>query len=484
MYPKVLISTLTLFLTVLFCNAQVDSIETTLFKIPDKFFSQTSSKIDKYNNRLTGKTNKTLEKLARWENKIKTLLDKTSPATSAKLFGNNQLTFNVLLQKIKQGETISQNYKAQYNSYRDKLTTGLKYIEQQKTGLEEKYIKPAQKLQQKLESLENDVAQTEIIEKFITERKKQLLEELIKQLGKNKYLAKINKEAYYYSETLRNYKEIFNDRKKAEQTALGLIEKVPAFKEFFRKNSMLSSMFKVPLSTSNPSASLAGLQTRDQVTNLIQQQIASGGPNAMAEVKQNIQKAQAELNKLKDKILKMGGNSSNANIPDFKPNTQKTKTFAQRLEYGFNLQFDRSSSLLPSAANFGLSIGYKLNDKSIIGIGGSYRLGMGRIDKIEFSYEGAGIRSYLDWKLKKQFYLSGGFEMNHYPSVKGLSANTINGVKPLDSWQQSGLLGVSKKFPMKTKFTKGAKLQLLWDFLHRQHIPVSQALLFRIGYNF
>ena len=129
MYPKVLISTLTLFLTVLFCNAQVDSIETTLFKIPDKFFSQTSSKIDKYNNRLTGKTNKTLEKLARWENKIKTLLDKTSPATSAKLFGNNQLTFNVLLQKIKQGETISQNYKAQYNSYRDKLTTGLKYIE-------------------------------------------------------------------------------------------------------------------------------------------------------------------------------------------------------------------------------------------------------------------------------------------------------------------------------------------------------------------
>jgi hypothetical protein len=102
------------------------------------------------------------------------------------------------------------------------------------------------------------------------------------------------------------------------------------------------------LSTSNPSASLAGLQTRDQVTNLIQQQIASGGPNAMAEVKQNLQKAQAELNKLKDKILKMGGNSSSANIPDFKPNTQKTKTFAQRLEYGFNLQFDRSSSLLPS----------------------------------------------------------------------------------------------------------------------------------------
>ena len=76
MYPKVQISTLTLFLTVLFCNAQVDSIETTLFKIPDKFFSQTSSKIDKYNNRLTGKTNKTLEKLARWENKIKRYLIK------------------------------------------------------------------------------------------------------------------------------------------------------------------------------------------------------------------------------------------------------------------------------------------------------------------------------------------------------------------------------------------------------------------------
>ncbi|QQS63085.1 MAG: hypothetical protein IPO46_00250 [Chitinophagaceae bacterium] len=57
MYPKVLISTLSLILAVLLCHAQADSIEATILKIPDKFFSQTGNKIDKYSKRITGKTN-------------------------------------------------------------------------------------------------------------------------------------------------------------------------------------------------------------------------------------------------------------------------------------------------------------------------------------------------------------------------------------------------------------------------------------------
>ena len=150
---------------------------------------------------------------------------------------------------------------------------------------------------------------------------------------------------------------------------------------------------------------------------------------------QNLQGAQAELNKLKDKVLQAGGSGSEANIPNFKPNTQKSKTFSQRLEYGGNFQFVKSTSIMPSAADIALSVGYKLNDKSIIGIAGSYKMGLGTI-QLNITHQGVGLRSFIDWKLKKQFFVTGGFEMNYNTQFKNITQ-----LKYYDDWQQAGLVG-------------------------------------------
>jgi hypothetical protein len=157
----------------------------------------------------------------------------------------------------------------------------------------------------------------------------------------------------------------------------------------------------------------------------------------------------------------------------------KTKTFKQRLEYGSNFQFAKPNSLLPTTADIALSIGYKLNDKSIAGIGASYKMGLGSIQHISITHQGIGLRSFIDWKLKKQFFVSGGFEMNHNAAFKN-----IEQLKTFDAWQQAGLVGLTKKVKMKTKLVKGTKLQLLYDLLANQHVPVSQPVVFRIGYNF
>jgi hypothetical protein len=75
-------------------------------------------------------------------------------------------------------------------------------------------------------------------------------------------------------------------------------------------------------------ASLAGLQTRAQVNGIIQAQLSNGGAAARDQLRQNLQAAQAQMNQLKDKILKFGSGSSDAAMPEgFKPNNQKTKTF-------------------------------------------------------------------------------------------------------------------------------------------------------------
>ncbi|MFN8250248.1 MAG: hypothetical protein U0V75_00095 [Ferruginibacter sp.] len=458
---------------------KADSLLTTLQELPKKYLTSIDSKIDKYTSRVTNKTEKTLTKLAKWETKIKTLLEKASPETAQRLFNNNQLSFATALEKYKQGQTIITDQRKKYNDYRDKLSTSIKYLEDQKEKLDTRLVQPLAKAKVKIKEYEDAQDESDAMEQFIKERKKQLIDQSLKYLGKSKYLQKINKETYYYLETIKNYKQIFSDKEKAEETALTLLNKIPAFKKFMQENSMLASLFRMPGSgAAGNTPNLAGLQTRASVNALIQNQIAVGGPNAADQIRSNMQAAQAELSKLKDKVLKSGGGSSDMNMPDFKPNNTKTQTFGQRIEKGFNLQFGKTNSLVPTTADIGLNIGYKLNDKSVIGLGASYKMGMGSIQRISITHQGVGLRSYLDWQLKKQFYISGGYEMNHNAQFKN-----IQQLQQYDAWQQSGLIGIAKKIPLKTKWTKGTKIQLLYDMLANSHRRISQPVVFRVGYN-
>jgi hypothetical protein len=332
-----------------------------------------------------------------------------------------------------------------------------------------------------MQALAEEEDKSEALQQFIKERKKQLIEQAVQHIGKSKYLNKINKEAYYYAETLKNYKELFADSKKAEQTVKAILGRIPAFQQFLRKNSQLATLFGQPGDVTN-TASLAGLQTRASVQSLIQDRIASGGPSAAQEIQQSIQAAKAQINQLKEKLLKnprLAGGNGNGEMPDFKPNMQKTKTFLQRLEYGFNLQFAKNNTLLPTTSDIALSMGYKINDKSVIGTGASYKMGMGNIRHIHFTHEGIGLRSFIDWKLKKQLFISGGYEVNHNAQFKNIAA-----LKNYDAWQRSALIGLTKKINIKTKWTKSTNLQLLYDLLSQKHVPASQPVLFRVGYSF
>lgn len=456
-------------------SKRTDSVIQTIQDIPKKYITRIDNKIDKYSSRITSKTEKTLAKLSKWEMKIKGLLEKVSPETAQKLFGNGQMSFSSLLQKIREGKAVADNYKAKYNEYRDKLNTSLGYLQQQKDKLDKNLIQPLNKANQKLGSLEKDINNAEYVETFIKQRKKQLIDEAVKYIGKSKYLQKINKEAYYYVETMRNYKEIFSDSKKAEETALNILNKIPAFKQFAQQNSMLASLFRTPSGNFDPNTQLASLQTRANIQSAIQDRIATGGPNAMNQVRQQIQAGQAELSKLKDKIAKYG--TADGEKPDFKVNSQKAKTFKQRLVYDFNFQFGKSNNYLPGTSDIAVSVGYKLDDKKIAGFGLAYKMGLGSWNNIRFTSQGINFRSYLDLKIKGNFFISGGYEQNYNSQFRN-----IEQLRNYNAWQSSGLIGITKK--VKIKGSKSAKVQVLWDFLSHTHVPVTQAFVFRTGFSF
>ncbi len=148
------------------------------------------------------------------------------------------------------------------------------------------------------------------------------------------------------------------------------------------------------------------------------------------------------------------------------------------------MQTQKSQAFFPTTSDIGLSVGYKITDNSIVGVGGSYKVGWGKdIRNISISSQGAAIRSFLDVRLKGSFFASGGYEYNYQP-LSSTTRLTTQELQAAEEWQQSGLLGVSKIVSLKSKFFKKTKLQLLWDFLSYQQVPKAQPLKFRVGYSF
>jgi hypothetical protein len=434
--------------------------------------------LDDVSEKLDKKSEKALSQLQKQEDKIRRKLSRLDSSKAKQVFGDAESKYTELKQKLEKPSSLTQ-----YIPYLDTLKTSLKFLENNKVllGKVKDIDKSFSGASGKLEGLESSLSKAEDIKSFIKQRRGYLKEQL-GNLPFAKELKKLNKQAYYYSAQLQEYKSLLKDQKKLERKALELLSKSKQFQSFMRKNSQLASLFRLP-DVDNPAnvASLAGLQTRAQVNSLIQDRIGTGA-DAQAMFRQNVQGAQSQLASLKEKISKyssgnLGNTSSDIEQPDFKPNDQKTKSFLKRLEYGGNVQSQKARQLFPVTSDIALSLGYRLNDKSVIGIAGSYKLGLGKgWNAIKLSNEGVGIRSFIDWKLKGSLFLSGGYEQNYRTAFYSLEQ-----LRGMSGWQSSGLIGLSKKYSISKKL-KG-NMQLLWDFLSYRQVPQTQAVLFRVGYS-
>ncbi len=475
---------LAILLLPILCKSQSDSAFRSLQNVPIKYFSAIDKKIDKYSTRINSKTEKTLAKLSRWEKKIQSLLEKTNPEAAKNLFGPGKTTFTTLLQKLKEGQNIANGYRAQYNEYRDKLNTSLRFIKEQKDNINSDIIQPVKSTVKKMNELEEDVKNTEAIEQFIKERKQQLIAVGLKHLGKNKYLDKISKEAYYYAETIKNYKEIFSDPKKLEEAATTLLKKIPGFTDFMEKNNGLSSLFGNSLGSAGTNINATnnyaalGYQSNASIVQGLQQRNISG--SSIQELTQsNAGSLNSPLQELKNHFP---GSDNTGEMPDFKPNEMKSKTFKQRLQVGTNLQFGKATNFLPGTADIGVQVAYKLNSKSNIGFGTGYKLGLGTgFNNIKFSFAGIGLRSFVDWKLKGNFFVNGGFEYNYNAAFRSFRHLPAFNGSSTALWKPAALIGINKKYNLGK--LKG-NVMLLYDFLAKQKLPQTQALQFRVGYNF
>jgi hypothetical protein len=480
------------------CLAQSDSSQKNIIEsftnFSDKALNAINNKYSLLDRLIERQTEKMIQRMQKKEAYLeKEMLGKDS-LKAKQVFFNIQAKYQKLVLLIQSPPNASiPNPLREYIPGVDSIQTALRFLGQSGSlagitipGIPLDKLQQVQGVSQEVQQLEARLQSANEIQEFVKQREDQLTAQL-SNFGVARELLSINKNAFYYQQQLAEYKSMLHDPQKMEEKVLETVNQVPAFQKFMSKYSFLGQLFSLPEDYGS-SQCLNGLQTKAQIGQLIKERMGSGqgggsgaGSNPQQFAQQQMQVAQQKLTELQNKIMQLGnrgGSSSNIVMPNFSPNNQKTKTFLKRLEFGFNIASTQSSFLLPATSDLGLSLGYRINDKSTVGLGADYKLGWGSgINHISFSSQGVGFRGFVDIKAKGSIWISGGFEYNFMQQFQNYSQ-----LYDFDIWQKSALIGITKKYQI-TK-SKGGNIQVLYDFLFKDHVPASQPLIFRFGYSF
>lgn len=459
-------------------GAAQDSTTLSMPAVSTKYVEQVTGKAARLERKVAGKTQKTLRAFAAKQNRLLRAFSRRDSVQAAQFFSQAKERMQHFEQQLQQPAAMTS-----YVPLLDTLKTSLKFLEKQQQWLGGNFNGKLRKGLSAVNGLDGQLQQADRVNTFLREQR-QLLRQQLDKFGFARSLRQLDKRAYYYGAQVQEYKQLIKDKKRLERKTLQLLSQTKPFQDFMKKNSLLATLFRMPVDDPNDPAylqSLAGLQTRTQITQLIQRQIGASGPGAMQQMQNVFSQAQSQLQQVQDRLKdKIGGGSSDAEVPNFRPNNQKVKSFGRRIEWGTNIQSQRSNGFFPLTSDIGLSVGYKLNNRSVIGVGGSYKVGWGTsFRNMRVTHEGVGLRSFVDYQLKKTFWLTGGYEMNYRNVIRH-----IDELKDISAWQRSGLIGISKKLAIENKFLKATKVQVLWDFLSYRQVPRPSPFVFRVGYSF
>ncbi|HEY4108235.1 hypothetical protein [Puia sp.] len=468
---------------------QVGSIADRPIALPTGWFRQMRSQLSGLNHQITRESNQNVQTMARYEARLQQKLSRLDPAAAETLFAGSTRKYAALCRQLaadtgRRGSSLG----GTYLPYLDSLQGSLAFLQQNPqylptrgTGISSAAMSQLQNAGRQLQALQAKMQDADLIKAYMQQRQQQFARLLSQHTHWQQLLSKpyagLNKQVYYYSQQLRAYKDIWSNPDPMIGKTLVLLSGVPEFSAFMKNNSMLGGLFRVPGNYGTTQA-LVGMQTRDQVAQQVQGKLIAGGAAGEAALQSSLQSAGSALDSYKSKLSAFGAGNEDMDMPDFRPNDQRAKTFWRRLVYGTNVQTTRTNYYFPTITDLALSLGYKLGHDNVVGVGASYKLGWGNgIRHIALSSQGVGLRSFLQVKIRASFSATGGFEYNYTTPF-----TSYQQLRQLQLWTKSGLIGVTKTVSMKTRVFKKTTLSLLWDFLSYQQVPKTQPVLFRVGY--
>jgi hypothetical protein len=276
-----------------------------------------------------------------------------------------------------------------------------------------------------------------------------------------KWAGMMEKERYYYSAQIGEYRKALRDPSVLDDKLMNALRRDPRFSDF------LAALPAKPQDTEK-------MQPRQLVQQMMQSQAAAIDPDAKKLIADARRKGSDLLDGLSDKASGFGNIDNAAQVPAFTPNPYKTKSFWERIDVGFDLQFDRKTRLLPSSGVAGVQASFNFSQRWSAGLLVNYRFGTGEIRRIRFSHQGAGYGAFANYRVWKGLGVQAGFERNWRMETE------VNENRYPSGWMSSALAGLTWEYGVgkKVKGTAG----VFFDFLHRRHTPETNAILWRMGW--
>jgi hypothetical protein len=280
----------------------------------------------------------------------------------------------------------------------------------------------------------------------------------------SKWLSKMEKERYYYMAQISMYRSVLHDPSVLDDQLMSCLRSDPRFSDF---------MATLPAKPQDP----AKMQPRQLVQQMMQSQAAAIDEDPSALIKGAKEKGSELLGDLSDKATEIGNIDNTAQVPEFKPDPFKTKSFWEHFDVGFDLQFDRNTFHLPSSGVAGLQLAFNFNERFSAGALVNYRFGMGEIKHIRFSHQGAGYGVFINSKIWKNLGAQAGYERNWRTDTQ------VSETVQFDAgWTTAMLAGLTYEYSIGKKVK--ATLGVFCDFLYKKYTPQSNAVLWRMGWKF
>ena len=351
------------------CRAQDASLPAlqSAVQLPGNFLQRLTGRAAQLQENTVRQTEKYCRMLARREKKLKKKLAHTDSTVANNIFGNTDSIYKAYAGSMLQ--PADNNILSNVYSHRlDSLRTAMQFLNNH--GLVGRSFQEQQQVKEllaKYNELQGVFNNTEALKKALIERQ-QLLQQQLQQFGMPG-IQSLQKQLYYYQAQMEQYKQAWEDPSIVEQQLTKMLCKIPEFRKFFDQFSDLGAVFSLP-GNSGTSAANNNLQTRASLNSFIQSG-NNGNVNLQTQLQNNLPAPAVQTSNIRSLLPAVpASGGSTAEMPSFKPNHQKVRSFLKRIEVGTSLQNTKANYYFPATSDVALSAGYRLNDKSVIGVGG------------------------------------------------------------------------------------------------------------------
>lgn len=310
-----------------------------------KNYKKAINHVSEYSSNKNRLSTRTIKRFDRCQEKYLDKLSKKSPKQAEALFLRYKLRRQQVESDLKEVAINQKNVPGVYNSFHDSLGTLIAFHNE---------INFTKQAVVSFDDFNLSIHQQRLIGDYMRQQKSILRRVTEENPELWSHYLKLDKKSYYFIQRNHYLDKSLRNKKIVKQELFENLSSHIKFKEYFKDNSSLAKIFKIPDSWG---ASSAGLQTNQDVRSAQKEVIVKFSNVIQNTIPKKIGQAKVGINKIKNEFPWV---QKVADIPEFKPNTLKGKSIVERTNASIDIRFDNYKNYLPHVLSVGLKCDYQL----------------------------------------------------------------------------------------------------------------------------